>query len=78
MVAVYDPYEAAYVVAKGVDLDHVEPAIDGYVNFYFTQEAKALLAGWQDANATVRVHGYLKALRRIREAEHQSGQRIRR
>lgn len=71
MLTVRDTYQAAFMMAKGFELDHLEPADDGFVDFYFPTEARTMANRWYADDATVPVHGFLDALKRLREAAQQ-------
>ncbi len=67
LIQVRDLYAAGYIIAKGVKLDHTEPADDGFVNFFFAEdEAGPVLAEWYDPQATTNVHDFLEALKQLR------------
>lgn len=68
LTQVRDLYAAAFIVAKGVKLDHTEPADDGFVNFFFAaRDCAPYMTEWYDPNATVNIHEYLEALKQLRK-----------
>lgn len=76
LTQVHDIYCAAFLLAKGCEVQKMGEAEDGFINFFFlAREAGPALSEWYEPTANVNIHDYLAALKQLRGAVKRFGRK---